>query len=61
MKIRLSFKTPDVIGSTLEHMDIHDPDEKMDIADACKKFVKYGEYLTVEIDTQTGTAVVLPA
>lgn len=31
------------------------------IQDDCEKWLKYGEYLTVEIDTEAGTATVLPA
>lgn len=54
MKIRLGFKTPDV-------MDYPDPswdemtEEEQDAAKrAIAKWVEYGENLTVEIDTETG-------
>ena len=48
-KIRLMFKDPDAIG---------DPG----VADdpVVKKFVEYGEYVTIEIDLRTGRARVLP-
>lgn len=32
-----------------------------ELSQKCSKWLKYGEYLTVEIDTDAGTAVVLPA
>ena len=58
MIIRLSFKTPDVVDYALE--EIEDNDVKVEVEEACKKFVKYGEYLDVDINIETGTAVVIP-
>ena len=60
MKIRLVFKTPDVIEAFVNEQDIRDVDEKQDIAEACKPWVKYGECITVEIDTDKHTCVVVP-
>lgn len=57
MKIRLSFKTPDVSMYAME--DIEDEDERSKAEDAIRKFVKWDENLTVEIDTETQEAVVL--
>jgi len=75
MKIRLGFKTPDVVEYAVReaveqemakvkdgHEDDVDADDlKYEAEQACKKFVKYGECITVEVDTDTGEAKVLPA
>jgi hypothetical protein len=51
MKIRLTFKCPDVVDDALEDV----PEEDRAAAEkACNKWVEYGEYLHVEIDTETG-------
>lgn len=57
--IQLTFKTPDVIDYAVE--DIEEEDEQADVRNACEKWVKYGEYVTIEIDTDKGTATVLEA
>ena len=57
MKIRLSFKTPDVVDYAVEDLT---EDEQAEVKSACEKFVEYGECLTIEIDTETGTAEVIP-
>jgi len=31
------------------------------MSESCSKWIKYGEYVTIEIDTDAGTAVVLPS
>lgn len=61
MKVRLIFKTPDVIERAVNEMGIRDVYEKMAVADACKPWVQYGEILTVEIDTDANTCQVVPA
>lgn len=63
-KICLSFKSPDVvhyaIGTAVEFVD--DDDERDDIIDkiqsVCGKFIKFGEYLKIEIDLDNETAEV---
>lgn len=57
MKIRLGFKTPDVLDYALE--DISE-DEKYAIKAVLEKWVKYGECITVEVDTVEGTCTVIP-
>lgn len=57
MKVRLTFKTPDVLDYALE--DIQDEDQRAEVEDICNQFIKYGEYLYVEIDTERETATVL--
>ena len=57
MKVCLTFKTPDVVDHALEDVPEDDHD---DVKRVCRKFVEYGECLTVEIDTETGEARVVP-
>lgn len=57
MKILLGFKTPDVVDYAMEDVP---EDERDNVKEVIEKFVEYGEDLTVEIDTETGTAEVLP-
>lgn len=52
MTIKLTFKCPDVVFYATEN--IEDVEDKFEAEEACKKWIKYGELLTVEIDTQTG-------
>ena len=52
MIISLIFKCPDCLDNAI--FDI--PDEEVEKAlEVFKKWIKYDEYLTVEIDTETGT------
>ena len=57
MKIRLDFKTPDVVDYALDGLT---EDEQAEVKSACKKFVEYGECVIIEIDTEKGTAEVIP-
>lgn len=57
MKITLTFKTPDVADDALEDIDEkHHAKAKAAIA----KYVEYDEYVSIEIDINTGKAKVLP-
>ena len=57
MKIRLTFKTPDV----LEYPSVElTPEELEDFKKLASNWVKYEENITVEIDTNTKTCVVIP-
>ena len=73
MKLKLTFKTPDVIDFSLNDLFItyDDNDEKQevdevdgltrdDIAYDLRKYIEYGEYLTVEYDTDTKKMAVIP-
>ena len=53
MKVRLSFKTPDVL-------DQLDEDEREAAEAVISKYVEYEEYIQVEFDTEKQTATVLP-
>lgn len=62
MNIRLTFKTPDVVDDAVRrYMQEVDEDRELEIEAACAKWIRYGEYLTVEIDTETGTCTPIPA
>jgi len=64
MEIDLLFKTPDVVDNALEEMSLNsfgDIDARLDVREACKKWVKYGEFIKIRINTETGEAKVLPA
>ena len=60
MTIILCFKTPDVVDDSLARIaeDIGmNEDYANKIHEMCRKFVKYGEYLTVEISDDSGVPV----
>lgn len=51
MKFTLSFKTPDVT-------DQLDENQREEAEAVLEKFMKFGEYVTAEFDTETQTAKV---
>ncbi len=73
MKFTITFKTPDAISEAIdtfleerpwchsycpEHCD--NPDEvSREMRSVAEEYVKYGEYLTVEFDTEAKTATVI--
>ena len=62
MKIPVTFKFPDAISEALLQEGIErGSDEWEDAYEAIAKFVKYGEYVTIEVDTDDGTAIVKKA
>lgn len=72
MKFKVTMKCPDSLDTAIEEActdEIGGPDisEEHDIAfdelfrktnRLCEKWFRYGEYITVEIDTEEGTCVV---
>ncbi len=74
MKFRVTMKDPDTLHDAIAdavHEDtagIADVDERMCVKEVrsdkvravCRQWFKYGEYLTVEIDTDAGTCTVVP-
>lgn len=74
MKIKLTFKDPDGVyeslraaveetipdGLTDEEQDELIDRRMEDAHDKMRKWIKYQEYVTVEIDSDAGTAVVVP-
>lgn len=74
MKIRVTFKDPDALDNALQEAPLVRPDGLTDeewepIAEArrekirdglCATFIEYGEYITVEYDTEAKTCTVVP-
>lgn len=58
MKFNISFKTPDAAHYALQDIDDEHKDKAEEIIG---KFVRYGEYVDIEFDTETGEAKVLRA
>lgn len=72
MKLQVVFKTPDAVEAAMEDAE-HNCDGPNSCPDCeteewalyeakllTKKFVRHGEYITVEFDTEAGTATVVP-
>lgn len=75
MKIRVTMKDPDSLSDAIAEAASaeiagisNDADEREAVAElrrkkageVCAKWFEYDEYLTVEIDTETGTCIVQP-
>ena len=60
MKFRVTMKTPDVLESVID-ADMPAGVDTLELRNLCKKWFKYGELLTVEIDVEAETCTVLPA
>lgn len=75
MKFRVDMKDPDALSDSIDDAvegDVAlmsgDADERKAVAEVrrakarelCGRWFEYGEYLTVEIDTDAGTCVVVP-
>ena len=59
MKFTVSFKTPDATAYALA--DIEEDDARQVAQAVVDKYVRYNEYISVEFDTELGTATVLKA
>jgi len=61
MKIKITLKSPDGVWNSLADagLDPNNLDETPEINAAFLKYVEFMEYVTIEIDTDTGTARVL--
>lgn len=57
MRFKATFKTPDVLDYALEYLEGEELAEAKELAE---KYVQYGEYVTIEFDTETQTATVVP-
>jgi len=61
MKLLATFKSPDAIFYALKEAGI-DPNERpVEVADVLDTFVEFDEYVTIEFDTETGRATVIPS
>ena len=59
MKLRFTFKTPDAVSEGLKEAGIDLEDDPMAMV-TITNFVRGGEYVIIEIDTNAGTARVVP-
>lgn len=71
MKFIVTFKTPDAVRTTIENVlppAIQGDNEEEELyiykveklVEFTAKWVKYGECITIEFDTEAGTATVVP-
>ena len=76
MKIKITMKSPDAVyesikeavkGSVatiegLEDFELEEMEESRtkSVGEKLSKWIEYGEYITVEFDTETGEAIVVP-
>lgn len=74
MKFRVTMKDPDTLDDSVNEACMRelpeglDEEERHDLAESrsekvrklCRRWFSYGEYLTVEIDTDAQTCVVVP-
>lgn len=62
MIFTLSFKTPDVVdGSPADQTnEAYSEEQREEAAAVVEKFVRYKEYITIEFNTETKTATVVP-
>jgi hypothetical protein len=56
MKLKVLFKTPDVVDYALEDLNGDDYNKAKELM---KRYIKYGELITIEFDTEEHTAKVV--
>lgn len=77
MKFKVQMKDPDTLDDAIaeavresikglpglsdDERQVLEDQRVVETGNLCTKWFEYGEYLTVEIDTEAGTCVVLPA
>jgi len=61
MKLNITFKNPDSVTDSIREAANGNEDLIEELEDIACKWIKYGEYLTVEIDTETKSIRVLEA
>ncbi len=60
-KIRITFKSPDGVWDSLEEAGVDPNDvDNSEFAGVLAKFVEYNEFVTIELDSDTGEARVVP-
>jgi len=65
MRIKITFKTPDAVDYVLNsRVCMENPEKSVELMEEAmntiNQFVKYGEVISVEFDTETNTARVIP-
>lgn len=58
--MRITFKTPDAVEDALANLRFEDAVKVAEAKAVLDKFIKHGEYITIEFDLKTGTANVIP-
>lgn len=58
MKIKVTLKDPNGVDWALEEAVRDNPEQEAEIRQAFSRAFKYGEYLTIELDTENGRVVV---
>lgn len=60
MKFKVTMKSPDAFDDAIhEALKVCTRESDEEIREICKKWFRYGEYLTVEIDTKEKTCKVV--
>jgi hypothetical protein len=57
MILTLVFKTPDVVDNAIEQLkplELYTEEELEEAREQAKKYITYGEYVVIELDTKTG-------
>lgn len=60
MIIRLHMKTPDVLCQVGDQIRLENINELSEIRELCRRWIEYDENITLEIDTEKETCVVVP-
>ena len=51
MKIRITMKTPDALNDSISDAELEEEDEEV-VRKIANQYFSYGEYVTIEIDTE---------
>ena len=60
MKLRITLKDPDGVSNSLREAARGDINVVAELEEQIKSYVEYAEYVTIEIDTVTNKARVIP-
>lgn len=60
MKLRITFKDPDGVWQSLEDAKLDPNNLPKDVQETIGKFIEFKEYVTIEFDTDTKDAIVVP-
>ena len=60
MKLQITFKDPDGVRESLEGAKLDPNKLPKDVEEIVRKFIEYNEYVTIEFDTDTKEAIVVP-
>ncbi len=60
-KLRITFKSPDSVTYSLQDAGINNGEVgDSEFGEVFDRFVEYEEYVTIELDSETGKATVVP-